>query len=109
MNKFEAVLLFSPDLSSSVLSTEEVNFTENINKSGGKIISSEDWGLRDLSYNISSYKKSFYKFYQIEIDGSSMSNIKKNLTQNEKILRHLFVKVENHQKLPTKMLNNEEK
>ena len=29
MNKFEAVLLFSPDLSSSVLSTEEVNFTEN--------------------------------------------------------------------------------
>ena len=31
------------------------------------------------------------------------------LTQNEKILRHLFVRVENHQELPTKMMINEEK
>ena len=109
MKKFEAVLLFSPDLTNTVIVKEEDNFSKNITNSKGKVISSEDWGLRDLSYNINNYKKAFYKFYQIEIDSTNISSIKKNLTQNEKIMRHLFVKVQDHQKLPTKMLNNEEK
>jgi len=109
MSKFEAVVLFNPDLSSPVLLSEDGDFVSMIEKSDGKIFSSEEWGLRDLSYNIEKYKKAFYKYYQIEIDGKNITSIKKNLTQNEKILRHLFVKVENHQELPTKMAKNEEK
>ena len=109
MKKFEAVLLFSPDLTNQSMKKEDDDFASNITNFGGMIIATEDWGLRDLSYNINNYQKSFYKYYQLEIESNNISNIKKNLTQNEKILRHLFVKVENHQKLPTKMLNNEEK
>ncbi len=36
------------------------------------------------------------------------TNIKKNLNQSENILRHLFIKVNKHQELPTK-LENEKK
>ncbi|SVE49607.1 uncharacterized protein METZ01_LOCUS502461 [marine metagenome] len=108
MNKFEAVLLFNPDLSNSIIIKEEENFINNIENSNGKIIFTEDWGLKDLSFKIHKYKKAFYKFYQIEINGSNFQNLKKILTQNEKILRHLFVKVEEHQQLPTKMIKNEE-
>ena len=109
MNKFEAVILFNPDLSNLIVEKEEKNITDNIESSDGKIVSTENWGLRDLSYNINNYKKAFYKFYQIEINGSSIENLKKIMTQNEKILRHMFVRVENHQELPTKMMINEEK
>ena len=107
MNKFEAVLLFNPDLSTQILQKEVENFTNSIKNTKGKVISDEDWGLRDLGYNIKNYKKSFYKFYQLEMDGKNLQEIKKNLTQNEQVLRHLFVKVENHQKLPTKMTDEE--
>ncbi len=109
MNKFEAVLLFNPDLSNPIITKEEELFQKNIESSEGKIINQENWGLRDLSYNINNFKKAFYKFYQIEMDGSNIEKIKKNLTQNEKVLRHLLVKVEDHQELPTKIANNEEK
>jgi len=109
MNKFEAVILFNPDLSNLIIEKEEKNIFDNIESSEGKIISTENWWLRDLSYKINNYKKAFYKFYQIEINGSSIENLKKNMTQNEKILRHMFVRVENHQELPTKMMANEEK
>ena len=109
MTKFETVILFNPDLSNLIVEKEEKNIIDNIESSEGKIISTENWGLRDLSYNINNYKKAFYKFYQIEINGSSVENLKKNMTQNEKILRHMFVRVENHQELPTKMMANEEK
>ena len=109
MKKFEAVLLFNPDVSNPIISKEEEDFINNIEDSEGRIISNEDWGLKELSYSISNYKKAFYKFFQIEMNGSNIQNLKKILNQNEKILRHLFVKVEEHQKLPTKMKDNEEK
>ena len=109
MNKFEAVILFSPDLSNPIIKKEEDNFNKVIETLKGKIHEIENWGLKDLSYSINNYKKAFYKYYQIEILGSELKSIKKNLTQNEKILRHLFIKVDEHQKLPTKMSNNEEK
>ena len=107
MNKFEAVLLLSPDLSTPLLTKEEKSFENNIESSKGKIISVEDWGIRDLSFNINNYKKAFYKFYQIEMLGEKIQDIKKILTQNEKILRHLFIKVQEHQQLPSKMINEE--
>jgi len=107
MNKFEAVLLFSPDLSGPIVTKEEESFTNNIKNQEGQIISIEDWGLKDISFKINNYKKAFYKFYQIEIAGDKIKEIKKTLTQNEKILRHLFVTVEVHQQLPTKMINEE--
>ena len=109
MSKFETVILFNPDLSNLIIEKEEKNIFDNIESSEGKIISTENWGLRDLSYKITKYKKAFYRFYQIETNGSSIENLKKIMTQNEKILRHMFVKVENHQELPTKMMINEEK
>lgn len=107
MNKFETVLLLNPDLSNQAADKEITDFESTIDKSKGKIISNENWGLRDLSYKMQNYNKAYYRYYQIEIDGSNLTNIKKILTQNEKILRHLFVKVESHQELPTKMSNEE--
>ena len=109
MNKFEAVILFNPDLSNPIIDKEENNFNKIIETLKGKILEKENWGLRDLSYSINNYKKAFYTYYQIEILGSELKSIKKTLTQNEKILRHLFVKVDEHQTLPTKMINNEKK
>ena len=109
MNKFEAVILFSPDLSNPIINKEEDKLNKIIKNLKGKIVEKENWGLKDLNYSINNYKKAFYKYYQVEVLGSELKSIKKTLTQNEKILRHLFVKVEQHQELPTKMSNNEEK
>ncbi len=108
MNKFEAVLLFSPELSSQSLTNEIDIFKKMISSNSGKLITEEDWGLRELSYNINKFKKAFYKFYQLEISGNDIDSIKKNLNQSENVLRHLFIKVNKHQELPTK-LENEKK
>ena len=104
MNKFEAVILLSPDLSSTNIQEQEDSFKKLLTNSEGALHASEDWGLRDLSYNIKNNKKAFYKFYQIEIEGNKIQDMKKILTQNEKILRYLFIKVKNHEDLPTKLL-----
>ena len=107
MSKFESVILLSPDLSSANLKKQEDSFKKLLIELNGSIFSKEDWGLRNLNYKIKNFKKAFYKFYQLEIEGSKIQNIKKNINQNEQIIRHLFVKVQNHENLPTKILKEE--
>ena len=103
MNKFEAILLINPEVSNSILTDNLKFFEENITNNSGKIKDSEDWGLRELSYDINNFKKAFYRYYQLEMDGSSIHKITKNLNQNDNFIRHLFIKVNEHQELPTKL------
>ena len=105
MNNFEAVVLLSPELTSKNRSSTLENLEKIITSKSGKIINNEDWGLRDLSYKINNYSKAFYNFYQIEIEGDKIASIKKNLNQDENFIRHLFVRVEKHQEIPTKLYN----
>ena len=106
MNKFEAILLISPEISKSILNENLKNFEKIISNNSGTIKDTEDWGLRDLSYMINNFKKAFYKYYQLEIDGNNIKNITKILNQNDNIIRHLFIRVNAHQELPT-ILNYE--
>ncbi len=108
MNKFEVVLIFNPDLATSTLNTEIEKFKSNIKSKSAKIINEENWGLRDLSYNINKFKKAFYNFFQIEASGKLIKDLNNELNQSENLLRYLFIKVDEHQELPT-ILNNEKK
>ena len=103
MNKFEVVILLSPETTTQGINDEIKFFKDLITSNTGKIIDEEDWGLRELSYNILKFKKAFYKFFQIEISSDSIDKIKKTLNQSENFLRHLFIKVKQHQELPTKL------
>ena len=48
-------------------------------------------------------KKLFTNIFKLEINGSNIQKITKNLNQNDNIIRHLFIKVNQHQELPTKI------
>ncbi len=108
MNRFEVVLIHSPELTNLTLVSEIDLFKDKLKNNSGILIAEENWGLRDLSYNIKKFKKAFYNFFQIEISGTTIQNISKELSQSENLLRFLFVKVKEHQELPTK-LNYEKK
>ena len=108
MNKFEVVLIFSPDLAANSIKSEIEIFKNKLSTQSAKIINEENWGLRDLSFNINKFKKAFYRFFQIEADGKIIKNLNKELNQSENLIRYLFIKVKQHQELPTK-LNNEKK
>ena len=108
MNKFEVVLIFNPELSTTNLNSELENFKSKLVSQSANIVSEEDWGLRDLSYNINKFKKAFYNFFQIEASGKIIKDLSKELNQSENLLRHIFIKVNEHQEIPTK-LNYEKK
>ena len=108
MNKFEVVLIFNPELSTANLKSELDKFKTKLVSQSAKIVNEEDWGLRDLSYNINKFKKAFYNFIQIEASGKMIKDLNIELNQSENLLRYIFIKVNEHQELPTK-LNYEKK
>ena len=108
MNKFEVVLILNPELATNSLNNEIDNFKSKLVSNSAKIINEEDWGLRDLSYNINKFKKAFYKFFQIETSNSIVKDLSKELNQSENLIRYIFIKVKKHQELPT-ILNYEKK
>ena len=108
MEKFEVVLIFNPDITISTVNSEIDNLKTNLNSKSAVIINEEDWGLRDLSYSINKFKKAFYNFIQIEAPGNIIKEINKELNQSENLIRYIFIKVKEHQELPTK-LNYEKK
>ena len=108
MNKFEVVLIFNPELSTANLKSEIDSFKTKLVSQSANIINEEDWGLRDLSYNINKFKKAFYNFFQIEASGTMIKDLNRELNQSENLLRYIFIKVNEHQELPTK-LNYEKK
>ena len=103
MNKFEVVLIINPELATNTLDKEIQDFKSNISSQSGKVINEENWGLRDLTYSIDKFKKAFYRFFQIEAPGSIVKNISKELNQSENLIRYMFIKVKEHQELPTKL------
>ena len=108
MNDFETTLLISPDITKENLSKVVETFEKLVIDQGGKIVGKEDWGLRDMAYKINNLKKSFYFFFQINIENQKIKTLKKSISLNEKIIRYLFIKVKEHDKLPTKILTGKE-
>ena len=103
MNKFEVVLIINPELATNSLEKEIDDFKTRLSSQSGNVISEENWGLRDLSYSINKFKKAFYRFLQIEAPGSIVKNISKELNKSENLIRYIFIKVKEHQELPTKL------
>ena len=95
MNKFEVVLILSPDLATTSLNTEINNFKTKLTDQNAKVVNEEDWGLRDLSYSINKFKKAFYRYLQVEASGQIVKQISKELNQSENLIRYIFIKVIN--------------
>ena len=108
MNNFETILLISSDTEKNNLNNITSTFEKLITDEGGSIIGKEDWGLRTLAYKINIFKKAFYFFYQIDIESQKIQTLKNNISQNEQIIRYLFIKVNSHENLPTKILKGNE-
>ena len=103
MSNFELVCIYKAELNKQIQNKINENVEKSINEKGGKIIDKEIWGLKALSYPINKSKKGFYIFFQIDIDSRELAKLNNALNLEENIIRHMAIKVEKHETLPTIM------
>jgi len=96
MNYYEHTFIARQDLPESQNKRLIEKYENIINKNSGKVIKSEDWGLRSLSYSIKNNKKGFYFHIKFEGEGKTVDELEKAENIDEKLIRYLSVKVKKH-------------
>ena len=89
---YENTIVAKQDLAETDLKSLKEKYNEIINKSSGKVIKIEEWGLINLSKKIKKYKKGFYIHYKFEGNAKTLDQIKKKIKVDSSIIRYLTVK-----------------
>ena len=92
MNFYEHTLIAKQDLSTPELNNIEKKYKDIIDKTDGKVIKVEKWGLLGFAKKIKAYNKGFYIHYKFEAERETLEEIKKNSVIDNSLLRHLTVK-----------------
>lgn len=85
MNKYELTVMVRNE-------ADIENVKKLLESHSGKIIEEKKWGKRELAYPIKKETGAFYFTYQIELGGTNVSDFKKKLNFDDKILRYLMLK-----------------
>jgi small subunit ribosomal protein S6 len=60
----------------------------------GNILKKDNWGKKDLKYEIKKSESGVYLYFELELDSQGAKNISSNLNTDEDILRSLLIKKE---------------
>ena len=96
MNCYEHTFITKQDLQLSQAKTLVDKYKDIIKKNSGKVIKTEEWGLRNLSHVIKNNKKGFYFHIKLEGDGKTVEELEKAENIDEMLIRYLTVRVKKH-------------
>ena len=93
MNFYEHTIIARQDTSPAQLKQLLEKYTNLVNKSQGKVVKTENWGLINMSYLIKKNKKGNYIHFKIEGSNNTIDELEKSEKLDKNLLRYLTVKV----------------
>ena len=96
MNCYEHTLIAKQDLQEKQADILINKYENIINKNSGKVLKTEDWGLRNLSHIIKNSKKGFYYHIKFEGTGKTIEELEKAENIDQTLIRYLTVRVKKH-------------
>ena len=106
MRHYEIVFLVHPDQSEQVPAMVE-RYRAMVTSRGGKIHRLEDWGRRQLAFQIKKVYKAHYVCMNIEIDNETLAELEHAFKFNDAVLRHLIIQTDEAQLQPSPMMKEE--
>jgi small subunit ribosomal protein S6 len=103
MRHYEIVLLVHPDQSEQVPAMLE-RYKTLVTNAGGKLHRVEDWGRRQLAYQIQKLGKAHYLCLNIECSSETLTELETGFRFNDAVLRHLTVAKDKAETNPSVMM-----
>jgi small subunit ribosomal protein S6 len=108
MRHYEIVLLIHPDQSEQVPAMLE-RYKTLVTTANGKVHRVEDWGRRQLAYQIQKLAKAHYLCLNIEISKETLAELETGFRYNDAVLRHLTVSKDKAETTPSVMMKQVER
>ena len=96
MNCYEHTIIIKQDSQQDQIKLLIDKYTNLINNNLGKIVKTEDWGLKNFSQPIKNNKKGFYFHIKFEGEGKTIEKLEQTENIDQMIIRFLTVKVKKH-------------
>jgi len=56
------------------------------------LLKADHWGVRTMAYPIQKHEEGYYIFYDAKLDPAKISEMERNFTYQDEILRHLVIR-----------------
>ena len=91
MRHYEIVFMVHPDQSEQVPGMIE-RYSSVITKDGGTVHRLEDWGRRQLAYQINKIHKAHYVLMNVEASNEAMEELTTTFRYNDAVIRNLVIR-----------------
>jgi small subunit ribosomal protein S6 len=88
------MFVLAPDLKEDQRATAKGKIIEDLTGLGAEIEKEEDWGKRDLAFEVKDFHQGFYHLVQFKAMPEMPKKLKRLLKVNEKVIRYLLTKRE---------------
>ena len=96
MNCYEHTFIAKQDLQENQTKILINKYEDIINKNSGKVLKTEEWGLKNLSHMIRNNKRGFYFHIKFEGIGKTIEELEKVENIDQALIRFLTVRVKKH-------------
>ena len=100
---YEVIFIIDPDAEDA----EVMRLTEGVQKiitdQGGTIIKTEMMGKRQLAYEINHRRDGIYVLLEVEGSGREIAELERRMRVNDRILRYMTVRVDEHRRRADKL------
>ena len=104
MPLYEHVFLARQDASSQQVEELTTQMTGIVEQGGGKVVKTENWGVRSLTYRMNKNRKAHFVLLNIDGPSAVVAEIERQERISEDVIRYLTVRVDEHEEGPSAML-----
>ena len=109
MALYEHVFLARQDLAQAQVDTLAETATKIIEDNKGKVVKTENWGLRSLAYKIAKNRKAHYVMLEIDAPAGVVAELERQTQINEDVIRYMTIRVDAHEQGPSAMMRRNER
>ena len=95
--KYELVYVVSPEATDEQVADLHTQVDAIVQRMGGQLEKTENWGRRKLAYEIGRHKEGTYVLETIDGTGELMKEIDRRLKVSDLVIRHLVVRIDEDQ------------
>ena len=91
MKKYEVMYIVRSNLDQEQIAKEIKNVNDLFVNNNSKVLETNEWGLRELAYEIEKNRKGYYVVLTVEATVEAVNEFNRVVGYNENIIRHIIV------------------
>ena len=104
MPLYEHVFLTRQDASAQQVEELTAQFTGIFEQMGGKVVKTEQWGVKSLSYRLRKNRKAHFTLFNVDAPSAALNEVERQERLSEDVLRYITVRVDAHEEGPSAMM-----